>query len=82
MRKVVISLAALAAFATAAIGDEAEGVIERIDNGSYTMTLDNGVTYKLPEAFDISLIGTGMRVAIAFDVVGSDNMVTDMEQVD
>ena len=82
MRRIVTTIAALATLGSVAMAEDAEGVIERIDPSNFTMTLEGGATYKLPEAFDISLIGPGMRVAIAYDVVGSDNMITDMEQVD
>ncbi|MGB7431646.1 MAG: DUF1344 domain-containing protein [Ahrensia sp.] len=65
-----------------AMADDAEGTIASINASNYTMALDDGKTYTLPAEFDISLIGEGMRVALAYDDVNGALMVTDMEQID
>lgn len=82
MKKLLISMAALAAFVGAAIADEADGTIVEVDASTPSMTLDNGETYVLPQGFDTSLIGPGMRVALAFDEADGRKMVTDMSQVE
>lgn len=76
------ALAASALMAAPAWAGEAEGTITSVDTNNYAMTLDDGQTYKLPAEFDVSLIGEGMRVALAFDENGDEKLVTDMEQVD
>lgn len=74
--------AALALMTGHAFADEAEGAITAVDATAYTMTLDNGESYKLPDEFDITLIGEGMRVALAYDEVDGAKLITDMEQID
>jgi len=76
------ALAVAATFGSAAWAGEAEGFIQSVDTSTNTMVLDDGQTYVLPADFDISLIGAGMRVALAFDENGDSKRVTDMEQVD
>jgi hypothetical protein len=44
-----------------------------------TITLDNGNSYKLPGEFDVEAIKEGMLVLLAYDKVGDQNMITDME---
>ena len=61
---------------------EAQGAITSTDAGAKTMTLDDGKTYVLPDAFDFSLIGPGMKVVLAYDEEDGRNVVTDMEQVE
>ncbi|MEM1397726.1 MAG: DUF1344 domain-containing protein [Pseudomonadota bacterium] len=70
------------AMCSAVFAGESQGVIETIDQSTYTITLSDGENYKLPEEFDISLIGPGMRIALAFDEQGDEKLVTDMEQID
>lgn len=81
-RLFLAAIASLALSAGAAMAEEAEGTIETVNVDSYTMALDNGQTYTLPAEFDISLIGEGMRVALAYDDVNGELVVTDMEQID
>lgn len=84
MKKILAALLAAISLATfsQANAAEAQGAITATDPASKTMTLDDGKTYVLPEAFDFSLIGPGMKVVLAYDEEGGQNIVTDMEQVE
>lgn len=82
MKTLLASLALLAASMTVAFAGEASGSITAVDAGTMTMTLDDGQTYKLPEGFDVSLIGEGMTIALAFDEANGEKLITDMEQID
>lgn len=83
MKRLLIAIFAPTLFIAAqAMAAEAEGTIQAVNAGNYTMALDDGKTYTLPAEFDISLIGEGMRVALAYDEVNGVLVVTDMEQID
>ncbi len=71
--------AALMFSAAAAYAAEAEGKIKAIDRDNLTITLENGKSYKLPGEFDVDAIKEGMQALIAYDKVGDENMITDME---
>ena len=83
MRSLTGSLAAAlmfsTMFATGAFAAEAEGKIATVDRDNLTITLENGNSYKLPGEFDVDAIKEGMQVLIAYDKVGEQNMITDME---
>lgn len=64
---------------TAALAAEAEGKVAAVDRDNLTITLENGKSYKLPGEFDIEAIKEGMQVLLAYDKVGDQNMITDME---
>jgi Cu/Ag efflux protein CusF len=78
-------IGALAAFmlstivATGAFAAEAEGKIKAVDRDNLTITLENGSSYKLPGEFDVDAIQEGMQVLLAYDKVGDQNLITDME---
>ena len=63
---------------TASAADD-EGVISSIDREAGTITLDNGNSYKLPGEFDVDAIQEGMVVLLAYDKIGDQNMITDMQ---
>lgn len=65
--------------ATGALAAEAEGKIKAVDRDNLTITLENGSSYKLPGEFDVDAIQEGMEVLLAYDKVGDQNMITDME---
>ena len=80
MRNLTGALAAAAlVFSTAAFAAEAEGKITTVDRDNLTITLENGKSYKLPGEFDVEAIKEGMQVLLAYDKVGDQNMITDME---
>lgn len=81
-RLLIAALTPFLLLASNAMAEEAQGTIEAVNTSNYTMALDDGKTYTLPAEFDISLIGEGMRVALAYDDVNGALMVTDMEQID
>jgi Cu/Ag efflux protein CusF len=66
-------------FSTGAFAAEAEGKIQTVDRDNLTITLENGNSYKLPGEFDVDAIKEGMQVLLAYDKVGDQNMITDME---
>src|SRR5262245_17873707 len=79
MRTLFAAIVATFAFGSAAFAAEAEGQIKKIDTDKLTITLDNGKSYKLPGEFDVSSLKEGMEVLIAYDQVGGENLITDME---
>ncbi len=79
MRSLTGALAAALMFTTVAFAAEAEGKIKSVDRDNLTITLENGKSYKLPGEFDVDAIKEGMQVLLAYDKVGDQNMITDME---
>ncbi len=79
MRIVSGALAAVLLIATSAFAAEAEGRIKAIDRDNSTITLDDGKSYKLPGEFDVDQLKEGMDILIAYDKVGGENLITDME---
>jgi len=79
MRTLLAAVIAIFALCQAAFAAEAEGQIKKIDTEKLTITLDNGKSYKLPGEFDVSSLKEGMDVLIAYDQVGGENLITDME---
>lgn len=78
-RTLIGALAALAMFSSAALAAEAEGQIQSIDKENLTITLSDGKSYKLPGEFDVDALKEGMDVILAYDQVGGENLITDME---
>lgn len=79
MRTLLAALAATLVFTGAALAAQAEGHIKKIDSDNLTITLDDGKSYKLPGEFDMASIKEGMEVLIAYDKIGGENLITDME---
>lgn len=79
MRTLIAATIATLIFSGAAFAAEAEGQIKKIDADKQTITLDNGKSYKLPGEFDVSSLKEGMEILIAYDHVGDENLITDME---
>lgn len=77
--RTLIGAAAALLIATAALAAEAEGQITAIDKENSVITLDNGKSYKLPGEFDVESLKEGMEILLAYDTVGSENLITDME---
>jgi Cu/Ag efflux protein CusF len=79
MRTLIGAVAAALMLSTAAYAAEAEGHIKAIDTDNLTITLDNGQSYKLPGEFDVEAIKEGMDIVLAYDEVGGENLITDMQ---
>lgn len=79
MRTLIGACAVVLALATGAFAAEAEGHIKKIDRDNATITLDNGKSYKLPGEFDVDSLKEGMDILLAYDEVGGENLITDME---
>ncbi|MCV3243793.1 DUF1344 domain-containing protein [Mesorhizobium sp. ZC-5] len=78
-RRLIGAAAALLMISGAAIAAEAEGQIQSIDTEALTITLNDGKSYKLPGEFDTTALKEGMDVILAYDEVGGENLITDME---
>ena len=82
MRSLTGALAAALMFSTTfsgALAAEAEGKVKAVDRDNLTITLENGKSYKLPGEFDVDAIQEGMVVLLAYDKIGDQNMITDMQ---
>ncbi len=83
MKKLAFLIAALVfALPHTAQADEVEGKIVSVDEGTQSLKLDDGNTYKLPGEFDYSVISADMKVLIVFDVNGEEKLVTDIERAE
>ncbi|WP_274629810.1 DUF1344 domain-containing protein [Arvimicrobium flavum] len=78
MRSFLGVLAAAFLFSFAAYAAEAEGLIKSIDKENSIITLDDGKSYKLPGEFDVDTLKEGMDILLAYDKVGGENLITDM----
>ena len=79
MRTLIGAMVATLMLSGAAFAAEVEGQIKKIDIDHLTITLDNGKSYKLPGEFDVSTLKEGMEILLAYDEVGGENVITDME---
>jgi hypothetical protein len=79
MRTLFGALAAMLMLSTAALADQTEGIIKKVDKETMTMTLDNGKSYKLNAEMDVDALKPGMDVVIAYDVTDNGNVITDMQ---
>ena len=81
MRSLTGALAAALMLSTiaGAFAAEAEGKVKAVDRDNLTITLENGNSYKLPGEFDVDAIQEGMVVLLAYDKIGDQNMITDMQ---
>lgn len=78
MRNFLGILTAAFLFTGAAHAAEAEGLIKSIDADNSTITLDDGNSYKLPGEFDVASLKEGMDILLAYDEVGGEKLITDM----
>lgn len=62
-----------------AVAEEATGTIQKIDENSSTITLDDGNTYVLPGEFDYQSIQPGMEVHVIYDEADKKRVVTDID---
>ena len=75
----ILIAAALVLISGAAFAAEAEGKIRSIDPDQLTITLADGNSYKLPGELDIGALREGMEVLFAYDEVGGEKLITDMQ---
>lgn len=71
--------AALAAFVAAApafaAAQHVEGAVKAFDGKAMTLTLDNGVTYRLPAGFKDPGIKAGEKVAVSWEMKNGQHAV-------
>ncbi len=79
MRILIGAMVATLMLAGTALAAEVEGQIKKIDIDQLTITLDNGKSYKLPGELDVSTLKEGMEIVLAYDEVGGENVITDMD---
>ena len=79
MRIFAGAVAALLMISSPVLAAEAEGQIQAIDLDNLTITLDNGESYKLPGEFDVEALKEGMEILLAYDEIGGENLITDMQ---
>ena len=79
MRILIGAAVAMLMLSGAAFAAEVEGQIKKIDMDHLTITLDNGKSYKLPGELDVSTLKEGMEIVLAYDEVGGENVITDMD---
>jgi hypothetical protein len=79
MRTLIGAACAVLTMVGLAFAAEAEGKIKSIDREGLTITLDDGKSYKLPGEFDMDSIKEGMEVLLAYDQIGGQNLITDMQ---
>ncbi len=75
-------LTAALMFAAAAFAAQTEGKIMTVDREKLTITLENGKSFKLPGEFDVEALQEGMEVILAYEKIGEQNQITDMELLD
>ncbi len=79
MRKFILAIATLSVTTSIALAADTEGLIKKIDQDNWTITLDDGQTYKLPAEVDMSALSDGMDVVIAYRDAGNGvKQITDM----
>lgn len=79
MKTIIASLAALLLSSAATLAADTDGTIRSIDRENLTITLADGEKFKLPGEFDVTVLEEGMDVVIAYDEVGGEKLITDMQ---
>jgi hypothetical protein len=67
MKKVLVTVAALAAFTATAFAGQVEGKVQAVDAAARTITLEDGSSYVAAEGVAIDALAAGDTVAITFD---------------
>lgn len=78
----ILTLLLAPLFAGNALADDAEGKITTINEDTETITLDNGVTYRLPGEFDYRDLKKGMKVIVTFDLVDNIRYISNIDETD
>jgi hypothetical protein len=79
MRILIGAMVATLMLAGPSFAAEVVGQIKKIDIDHLTITLDNGKSYKLPGELDVSTLKEGMEIVLAYDEVGGENVIPDMD---
>lgn len=77
MNKILATLAASAAFLTAAYAAEVQGVVQTVDPSARTITLEDGTTFRAPEGVAIDRLEAGTKIKVTLD--DSNNAVVAVE---
>lgn len=77
MNKILATLAASAAFLTAAYAAEIEGVVQTVDPSARIVTLEDGSTFRAPDGVAIETLEAGTKVKVTLD--DSNNAVVAVE---
>lgn len=76
MRKILFPAVATVLLATSigafAAGSPSTGAIKAIDSKAMTITLDNGIAYKLPAGFKLAGLKVGEKVAVTWTMKGTE----------
>lgn len=67
MKKVLVSIAALAALTATAFAGEVEGEVQSVDAAARTIVLTDGATYTAAEGVEIEELVAGDVVSITFE---------------
>ena len=67
MKKILVTLAASAAFISMAFAGEIEGVVKTFDEATKTVTLEDGSAYVLAEGVAVEGLAAGAKVKVTFD---------------
>ncbi|MBP1842404.1 hypothetical protein J2046_000648 [Rhizobium petrolearium] len=60
---------------------DVEATIKSVDTKAYSLTLDDGKTYKVPEEFNFEGLEAGVKVLVFYTVVDGNRVVDDLEVV-
>ncbi len=71
-------LAPVAAFAESA---DVESTIKKVDTQNFSITLDDGKNYQVPEDFDFSGLKAGVKVVVFYTEVDGKRVVNDLDIV-
>ena len=67
MKKIIATLIATAALATAAFAGTVDGVVKSYDAATKTVTLEDGTSYVLAEGVAAGGLAAGAKVKVTFD---------------
>ncbi|MBM7045144.1 MULTISPECIES: DUF1344 domain-containing protein [Rhizobium] len=71
-------LAPVAAFAESA---DVESTIKKVDTKNFSITLDDGKNYQVPEDFDFNGLKAGVKVVVFYTEVDGKRVVNDLDIV-
>ena len=71
-------LAPVAAFAESA---DVESTIRKVDTKNFSITLDDGKNYQVPEDFDFNGLKAGVKVVVFYTEVDGKRVVNDLDIV-
>lgn len=60
---------------------DVEATIKSVDTKSFSLILDDGKTYKVPEEFNFEGLEAGVKVLVFYTVVDGNRVVDDLEIV-